>query len=385
MSRTSVIRLSKAALENNYAFLRKHLGGVKISSVVKGNAYGHSIRTFVPMAEECGMDHFSVFSADEAREVRAVSTQESDVMIMGHMEDQDIDWAVENDVSFFVFDMGRVRKAVLASERIGKKARIHIELETGFNRTGFEEHVLEVLSDVINNHRNELFVEGMCTHYAGAESVANHVRVTRQIEQFHHMTALLKERGVEAPMHHTACSAASMVNPETRMDMVRIGILQYGFWPGREVFIDYLARKTDDDDKRDPLKRVLSWKTTVMAVKHVKTGEFVGYGTSFLAEQDITVATIPVGYSHGYSRTLSNQGRVLIRGQRLGVIGMINMNATMVDASELDEVYPGDEVTLIGGEPGKELSVASFGELSNQLNYELLTRLPHSIERIVEK
>jgi alanine racemase len=223
----------------------------------------------------------------------------------------------------------------------------------------------------------------MSTHYAGAESVANHVRVTRQIEQFHRLTALLKEWGVEAQMHHTACSAASMIYPQTRMDMVRIGILQYGFWPSREVFIDYLANQNDPENKKDPLKRVLSWQTTVMAVKNVSTGEFVGYGTSFLAEQDIRVVTIPVGYSHGYSRNLSNQGRVLIRGNRLGVIGIINMNATMVDATELEEVYPGDEVTLIGGDEEREITVSSFGELSNQLNYELLSRLPHNIDRIV--
>ncbi len=385
MSKTSVIKLSQKALQNNINFLKSHLGDVKISSVVKGNAYGHSIRNFVPMAEECGIEHFSVFSGDEAREVKAVSGRNTDVMIMGFMADEDIIWAVENEVSFFVFEMGRVRKAIIAAQNSGKPARIHIELETGFNRTGFEEYMLESLADILNTHKDEVVIEGLCTHYAGAESVANHVRVTRQIEQFHRLSALLKEMGIQARIHHTACSAASMIYPETRMDMVRIGILQYGFWPGKEVFIDFLAKQKNHEDKKDPLKRVLTWRSSVMAVKNVKTGEFVGYGTSFLAEQDIRVATIPVGYAHGYSRALSNLGRVLINGHRLGIIGIINMNASMVDVSEMDEVYPGDEVILIGGEGDKEISVSSFGELSNQLNYELLTRLPHSIERIVEK
>jgi len=184
MSKTSIIRLSRSALENNYAFLRKQMGKVKISSVVKGNAYGHSIRHFIPMAEDCGIEHFSVFSADEAREVKQYSRRNTDVMIMGYMDDPDIEWAVERDVSFFVFDIGRVRKAILAAKKAGKAARIHIELETGFNRTGFEEHALEALSDMINSHRKELHVEGLCTHYAGAESVANHVRGMHQIEQF---------------------------------------------------------------------------------------------------------------------------------------------------------------------------------------------------------
>ncbi|MCA6078732.1 alanine racemase [Fulvivirga sedimenti] len=385
MSKTSVIKLSQQALQNNIDFLKTHMGDVKISSVVKGNAYGHSIRHFVPMAEECGIEHFSVFSGDEAREVKSVSGRNTDVMIMGFMTDEDIEWAVQQEVSFFVFEMGRVRKAIIAAQNSGKLAKIHIELETGFNRTGFEEHMLEALADILVTHKSHVTIEGVCTHFAGAESVANHVRVTRQLAQFHRLTALLKEMGINAQIHHTACSAASMIYPETRMDMVRIGILQYGFWPGKEVFIDFLAKQENQEDKRDPLKRVLTWRSSVMAVKSVKTGEFVGYGTSYLAEQDIRVATIPVGYAHGYSRALSNQGRVLIRDHRLGIIGIINMNASMVDVSELDEVYPGDEVTLIGGAGDKEISVSSFGELSNQLNYELLTRLPHSIERIVVK
>ena len=122
----------------------------------------------------------------------------------------------------------------------------------------------------------------------------------------------------------------------------------------------------------------------MISTKKVRTGEFIGYGTSYLAQQNMTIATVPVGYSHGYSRVLSNQGRVLIGGKRVGVIGMVNMNMMMVDITDLSEIEAGDEVVLIGADGDKMISVASFGELSNQLNYELLTRLPHDIPRIIK-
>jgi alanine racemase len=118
-----------------------------------------------------------------------------------------------------------------------------------------------------------------------------------------------------------------------------------------------------------------------MDVKNVKAGEFIGYGTSFLAQQDMKVATVPVGYFHGFSRSLSNRGRVLIKGERINVVGMVNMNALIVDVTLIDGVNKGDEVVLIGKQGDLEISVSAFGEMSVQLNYELLTRLPADIPR----
>jgi alanine racemase len=120
-----------------------------------------------------------------------------------------------------------------------------------------------------------------------------------------------------------------------------------------------------------------------MSVKKVKEGEFVSYGTTYLAKDDMTVAIIPTGYSQGYSRSLSNQGRVLIHGQRVGVVGIINMNMLIIDVTGMEEVDVGDEVVLIGKQGDLEITVASFTEISDQLNYELLARLPMNIPRIV--
>ena len=181
---------------------------------------------------------------------------------------------------------------------------------------------------------------------------------------------------------HACCSAGILRYPKISLQMVRVGIMQYGHWPSTETRIEFLTKRKIVES---PLRRVLSWKSHVMGIKKVKPGQFVGYGTSFQAPVETSVAIIPVGYSHGYSRSLSNQGFVLINGKRAPVIGLVNMNAFSVNINEIPETRIGDEVILIGATDDDEITVSSFGVLSRQLNYELLTRLPRSIPRVIVK
>jgi len=382
MLSTSKIQISRRALESNIRFIREQIGkDAIVSSVVKGNAYGHGIEVFVPLAEKCGTRHFSVFDAAEAYRVKkVVESPDTEIMIMGMIEDQHIDWAIENDISFFVFELERLSYAAKAAQRIGRPARVHVEVETGMNRIGYEAHELPEVAQLLAAHGDWLSFEGLCTHFAGAESIANYVRVTKQRKVYKRIYKWFLSQGLQPKLRHTACSAAAMRYPPTRMDMTRIGILQYGFWPSRETLIEYNSQVNRQDN---PLERLLSWKSQVMDIKTVKTGEYVGYGTSYLANEEMKIATVPIGYGHGFSRSLSNAGRVLIHGKRVGVIGMVNMNAITVDITQLESVERGDEVVIIGHQGELELSVSAFGEFSNQVNYELLTRLPLDIPREV--
>lgn len=383
MLATSEIELSQQALATNIKYLRSIVGpNVRISSVVKGNAYGHGIAQFVPMAERAGLDHFSVFSADEAFAVWQAVTGKSQIMIMGYIDNDDLEWAIDHEIEFFVFDMDRLIHSRDSAVRLKRKARIHLELETGLNRTGFDALQLEQVTAFLLENMDCFEIVGVCTHYAGAESVANYLRVKHQIKTFNKRVSWLKERGITPQVRHTACSAAAISYPHSRMDMVRIGILQYGFWPSKETFIDCMKYAAN---REDPLKRVIKWMSKVMDVKEVDTGEFIGYGTTFLVTEPMKIATVPVGYSQGYARSLSNQGRVLIHGDRFGVIGMVNMNLLIVDVTDHPEIQKGDEVVLIGDQGTLSISVASFSELSNQLNYEMLSRLPGYIPRTVVK
>ena len=379
MHRNSIIEINKKAYQNNLAFLRKMLGKkVIFSSVVKGNAYGHGIKEFVSMAYETGVNHFSVFDVEEAKIVFDTLGNKATIMIMGFVADDDLSWVIENEIQFFVFERYRLAMATKTAKKLKMKAKIHIEIETGMNRTGFAKKELPNLAKYLLKESNHLDFVGICTHYAGAESISNYMRVESQIKKFNEAVATFKSYGIEPKIKHTACSAASMMFPETQMDLVRIGILQYGLWPSPEVLVTYLNSKKK---KIDPLQRVISWKSEVMNVKNVKSGEFIGYGTSFMAKKNMKIATIPLGYSHGYSRSLSNQGRVLIQGKRCGVIGTINMNMLSIDISEIKHVKKGDEVVLIGNQGDLSITVSSFGELNNLLNYEFLSRISKTIPR----
>lgn len=382
---TSVIEISRSAYRHNLRFLRSRLGKQPVfSSVVKGNAYGHGLEVFVPMVEEVGVRHFSVFSAAEAyRVLRVRRHKETRVMIMGFVDRPELEWAIAKRLEFWVFDRPRLEAAVKAAKRVGRRARVHLEVETGLNRTGLSSRDLDFAVTFIQKNSAHIEVVGICTHYAGAESIGNYVRVHEQIERYLAICARLKQRKVALGQRHTACSAAALMYPETVMDLARIGIAQYGFWPSRETFVFHIAAHRRPT--ADPLKRLITWKSAVMSLKTVKAGEFVGYGMSYLPEKANRVAVVPVGYGCGYSRSLSNQGRVLIRGRRASVIGMVNMSIAMVNVTNVPGVSCGDEVVLIGRQKKHEITVGSFSDLTNTLNYELLARLPADIPRVVTK
>lgn len=384
MENTSWIEISRSALHNNFEFIRSKLKpGVVFSHVVKGNAYGHGLEVYVPLALEAGAKHFSVFDAHEAHRVQQVVGNQAQILIMGMIAPEHLSWAIEQEVEFFVFEFSRLERAAAIARKVGKRAKIHLELETGMNRTGFEPQTWSELPRYIYQNSDALDLRGICTHLAGAENLANHLRVRGQVRSFRKGVKRLWQAGLEADLLHTACSAASVRLPQTQMDMVRIGILQYGFWPSVETYIATEKLNGNGADKGDPLKRLISWKSRVMSIKNVPRGEYIGYGTSFLATGDMKVASVPVGYSHGFSRTLSNTGRVLVRETRCGVIGVVNMNMMMVDVTHLDHLECGDEVVLIGHQGEQSISVSSFSDYSDQLNYELLTRLPLDIPRYV--
>ena len=381
MFESTHIELDSEAVRHNLSILRNWYGDdIKLSTVVKGNAYGHGLDEFVPMLLQNGIDHLSVFSANDAYRIKARNKGDYDLMIMGMVERDGLEWAIREGVDFFIFDIDRLESAIDLSSKAGSKAKIHLELETGMNRTGLSPGDFKLALKLIEENRDKISVEGICTHLAGAESISNYHRIKKQRERFKRYCKKLESSGIEAKYVHMACSAASLMYPGTRYNMVRIGILSYGFFPSKEVLISYMNKNKMNSD---PLKRVLSWKSKVMDISTVKAGEFIGYGTSYLANIDTKIAIVPVGYAIGFKRSLSNQGRVLIRGSRMSVVGMVNMNMIAVDVTELENVEKGDEVVFIGRQGDIEISVASFSDYSHQVNYELLTRLPQEIPRLV--
>lgn len=381
---SSRIELSRSALQTNIDFIRSKIGDeAVISSVVKANAYGHGIQEFVPLAEQCGIRHFAVASTFEAEEVLEARTTDADIMIMGILYPEDLEWVIEEEVEYFVYDYHRLERSVDVAKKVGKKACIHLELETGGNRTGMEREKLNKAIDYIKSQSDYIELEGICTHYAGIESLSNQFRIQRQEKLFNEMFEQITASGLQPNRKHTACSAGALAFPETVMDLVRVGTAQYGLWPSPDIYNLHLMHENKTSDA--PLKQVLSWKTDIMHLKEVSENEFIGYGTAYQAPRDMEVAVIPLGYGNGYARSLSNRGRVLIRGKEAPIVGSVNMNVFMADVTDIEGVSIRDEVVLIGKQGDKSISIKSFTEFSNVINNEFVSRLPEAIPRkIVE-
>jgi len=381
MFETSTIALSAKAYRTNLRFIQKRMHPrVRLCSVVKGNAYGHGLDVFARLALDAGVRYFAVHSAEEAWVLKPLLPPDADLFIMGSMGPGAVDWAVAEGVEFAVFDQERLDRAAVCARKMKKPARIHLELETGLHRTGFTAGQCDALAAFATAQDSAIVCEGVFTHLAGAESMANDFRVREQIALFSASLERLQHGRLHPKWIHTACSAGLINYPDAPGNMVRIGILQYGFWPNQETFVRFYG---DKDETRDALRRVIRWTSRVMAVQEVRKGRFIGYGSTFLSHKDMRLAIIPVGYALGYSRALSNTGCVLINGRKAPVVGTVNMNSLTVDISACGTVNKGDEVVLIGKHGNHTITVNSFSEQSHLLNYEMLTRLPASIPRLI--
>jgi alanine racemase len=381
---SSRIELKQSAYKNNVNFIRKKIGNHAIlSSVVKANAYGHGIEVFVPMAERCGIKHFSVASAYEAEEVHNVCRPDTEIMIMGIIYEEDIPWAIENDISFFVYNYDRLPKTLAAAKKLGKPAKVHIEVETGANRTGMQKSEFPKTITFLKKNKDFIIFEGLCTHFGGAESRSNDFKIEMQHKRYKEFLKQCKEKKIMPNIRHIGCSAAALAMPDTVYDLVRVGVAQYGFWPSPDI---YFAHLNEVNKKVDPaLKRIFSWKTDIMDIRAVEQGEFIGYGTAFQATHRMTIAVMPLGYSNGYPRALSNRGYVLIDGKKAPIVGLINMNLFMVDITHIKNAKVGDEVVLIGRQNNNVINVSSFTNTTQLLNNEMLSRLPAVIPRTVTK
>lgn len=383
MSSTSKITIKSDAIKQNVSFVKSLIGNSTIvSAVIKGNAYGHGTALMVKTFEKAGINHFSVYSSPEAKEAFKTKSPNSTIMIMGIVCDNDYQWVVENNIEFYVSNLVVLEKAIHYAKKTGIKSRIHIDVETGMNRTGIAYKNVKKAVSFINLNKDFLEIIGITSHFAGAESIANHTRIKKQFSVFKKRVKYFEKNNIVPRLLHIASSAATINYPETRLDLVRVGVLLYGYWPTKETFIHYIHRRKD---KSDPIKRALRWCSEVISVKVIPEGEFIGYGMSFQAQYKMRIMIIPVGYSNGYSRSLSNSGHVIVHGRKAPIVGSVNMNMIICDITNIENVKIGDEVVLIGKQDDNELSFSSFAEMNQSLNYEILARLPENIERGLEE
>ncbi len=376
------VEISEKNLKSNLSQFRNLIGKKrKLMAVVKSNAYGHGLVEIAKVAQESEANWIGVDSIDEALELKK-NGLELPILILGYTLKSRLREVVENGFRQVVYnketieELGKITNLKIPNLK-NKKVNVHIKVETGTSRQGVLEKNILSFVKFINKFKN-IKIEGISTHYANIEDTTDHSYARGQLKEYNKIIKLLEDSGFEVPIKHTACSAATVLFPETYFDMVRLGISMYGHWSSKETQVSAKER-----GRKLELKPVLSWKTVVAQIKTIKAGTPVSYGITEKVTQDTKIAVLPIGYWDGFDRGLSSVGNVLIGGQKCKVLGRVCMNMIVVDVNHIKDISLEDEVVIIGEQGIEEITAEEMAAKIGTINYEVLTRINPRILRIV--
>ena len=369
------LTISLAALRHNAELLRALVGAGRAAFVVKGNAYGHGLvetaRAVAPLA-----NRICVYSIEEALALRGAGLS-APILVLGPVPPEALNDAIAAKLELGLWNTGEfARRLVQAARHQQSRATVHVKVNTGLNRLGFEP--LE-FGDAIEDylHLSELDVCGVFSHLASAEELDSPYTM-HQLETFERAVASAKplfERAQIAPLRHIAASAAAMLWPQTRLDFARFGIALYGLWPSKQTREASNAHGVD-------LEPALSYDSKIVAERLVRTGSPIGYGGSFHAPQDMRVGIVPAGYADGIPRALSNRGAFIVAGTLCPIVGRVAMNMTQIDLTPAPQAHTGSNVTLIGSDGAASVTADDWANWAGTINYEIVTRLPSELPRV---
>lgn len=360
------------SFEYNVKNIKKLAGNRDVIAVIKADAYGHGALGLINSLRSCGISKFAVAIISEALELRRNGVNES-IMILGFTPLDYAEELINNNIEATVYNYDYAKKLSDIALKLGKKAKVHIAVDTGMGRIGFLPNK-ESINDVVKISKLEgISIEGMFTHFATADE-RDKTYTYEQYEKYTWFSNELNKAGVNIKMKDVSNSAAIMELPETYNDAVRAGIILYGYYPSDEV-----------DKSKIDLKKVLTLKTKVCHVKEIEKGSFVSYGRKFKAERKTTIATIPIGYADGYSRSLSNKVKVIINGKFARQVGRICMDQCMIDVTDVGDVKVGDEVILLGTNGNLKYDADDMAKDLDTISYEVLCMISKRIPRVYIK
>lgn len=354
-----------SAIGQNLNTVRQRVGEkVKVMAVVKANAYGHGVDLVAPYLADRGVDFFGVSCLQEAMELRALGLDQP-ILILGYTPANHFPRVLEEGISQTVFSMEDAKALSAAASTLGKNAKVHIALDTGMGRIGFDafdpaaaaQEALQVAA------LPGIEIEGLFTHFAVADTDGEEPYTQAQFDRFMQVRALLKEAGVE-PLCHASNSAGTFLKEEYHLDMVRAGIVLYGLEPG---------------GRENPFTPAMTVKTLISFVKELPAGRDISYGRHYTTQKPCRIATLSAGYADGYPRILSGKGQVLIHGKLAPILGNVCMDQMMVDVTEIP-CKAGEEAVLMGGG-------IDFNELAKELgtiHYELVCGVGKRVPRIIK-
>ena len=365
--RPTVARISLSALSHNYEEVMRRAGGRKVLAVVKAQAYGHGL---VPVARHLlgqGAHMLGVALVEEGRQLREAGI-EAPILVMGPVFPEQADAVVAWRLTPALSNSTVARALAEAARRRSVRIAVHVKVDTGMSRTGVSP---EAATDLVQELMalEGIVVEGLMTHFADAD-LRDKAFAAQQMEQFEKLLKVLADRGIDIPLRHAANSAAILDYQRALFTMVRPGLMLYGYDP-----VEGNASGVD-------LQPVLSLLTKIFLLKKLPPGTPVSYGRTFVTGRESLIATIPIGYADGFSRSLSNCGEALVRGVRAPVAGRVCMDMTMLDVTDVPGVREGDEVVLIGSSGSERITAADLAAKTGTIPYEVLCGISARVPRV---
>ncbi len=357
------------AIGHNIREIRKRIEPkTQLLAIVKADAYGHGSLEVSRVCLYNGANQLGIATCDEGIALRQASITVP-MLILGNTVDSQLKDVVDYRLTQAVFDFELAQKLSDTAVMYNKTALVHIKVDSGMGRIGFEptEESLDIIDKIFA--LPGIQVTGVFTHFATADE-KNKDFTMEQYKKFRFITDGIEARGHKGLIRHCANSGAILDCPELQLDMVRSGIITYGMFPSDEVSMDI------------SLEPAMEWKSQVSYVKTVDEGVSIGYGRTYFTDKKTKVATIPVGYADGYSRSLSNRGRVLINGKFANVIGNICMDQMMVDVTDIEGVSAGSEVVLMGKQGENQITAEELAKTENTINYEVVCNVGKRVPRV---
>jgi alanine racemase len=368
------LHVSLAALRHNAKILRDMVGPKHAAFVVKSNAYGHGLVETARAVEPFAV-RLCVYAFEEGIALRDGGVT-APILVLGPVPPDALDHAIAAKLELALWDTKRYARALAHAARKHRvRAPVHLKVNTGLNRLGFEPHELvDAVEDYL--HVTEIEIAGVFSHLSSAEEMDSPYTMhqLRTFERALAQAAPLFERNGSVPIRHIAASAAAMLWPATRLDMSRFGIALYGLWPSKQT------REAMGSSGIDLLP-ALSYTSELVVTRSVPAGSPVGYGASFHAPRDMRIGVVPAGYADGVPRALSNRGAFLVDGVACPIVGRIAMNLTEIDLSHAPSAQEGSKVTLIGSDAGAQISADDWAAWCDTINYEIVARLPGELSR----
>ena len=357
------------AIKYNIDSIKRRVDTKELIAVVKADAYGHGALDVSKTLVENGATKLAVAVITEAMELRHGNIN-TPIMILGYTPLEFAADLINYDIEQTIFDLEYATKLSEIELNLGKKAKVHVALDTGMGRIGFlinDNSLNEILK--ISSLKG-LEVVGIFTHFATAdESDKNYSN--KQYKKFTDFNEKLVSKGVNIPLKHVSNSGAIIDMPNTYLDGVRAGIVLYGYYPSEDV----LKQNLD-------LKKAISIKTQVAHVKILDKNEYVSYGRKFKTERKSIIATLPIGYADGYSRALTGKAKVIINGKFAPVVGTICMDQCMIDVTDIGDVHVGDEVIVLGKDKDLKFDADDMAKAMGTINYEVLCMIKQRIPRV---